>query len=62
MQYYNNDSVTKPHNPYAPRTESLGFNARLESSALDRSLGSLTMADHGRLASVSRTQSVKSTR
>ena len=61
-QYYNNDSVVKPHNPYAPRSESVGFNSRLENSALDRGLGSLTAGDNGRLASIGRTHSVKSTR
>ena len=52
----------KPHNPYAPRSETVGYNSRLESSALDRGVGSLTMADHGRLASIGRTHSVKSAR
>ena len=61
-QYYNNDSVVKPHNPYAPRSESVGFNSRLENSALDRGLGSLTAGPDGRPTSIGRTHSVKSTR
>ena len=62
MQYYNNDSVLKPHNPYAPKSESAGFGARLENSSLDRGMGSLSMSDPARLASVGRTHSARSTR
>lgn len=61
-QYYNNESVVKPHNPYAPSRENTGFNSRLEKSALDRGMGSLSMTDNGRLASINRTHSIKSTR
>ena len=61
-QYYNNDSVVKPHNPYAPQSATSGFNSRLEGSALDRGLGSLTAGENGRMGSIGRTNSVKSSR
>ena len=59
LQYYSNDSVLKPHNPYVPKSESAGFGTRLENSSLDRGMGSLSMTDPARLASVSRTHSTR---
>ena len=60
LQYFGSESVVKPYNPYAGRSEStVGYSARLESSGLDRGLSSMSMADAGRMASIGRTPSMR---
>lgn len=54
----------KPHNPYASSAKSMssaqqGYSARLESTNLERGLSSMSVAEHGRLASIGRTPSMR---
>lgn len=59
VQYFGSESVVKPYNPYATRSESIVYSARLENSGLDRGLSSMSVADAGRMASLGRTPSMR---
>lgn len=60
LQYYGSDSVMKPHNPYAAKSETTqGYSAKLESANLSRGLSSMSVAEHGRLASIGRSPSMR---